>query len=458
MNKINSAIQSKPTLRLGLVFLAVLFTGPASRAADALRVMQENCMRCHGAEKRKGGLTMDTRAALLKGGDTGIVINLKKPSESLLLALLKSDADPHMPPKKQLTDAEIADIADWIKTGAKWDEDALKGLPATRELKWQPLPDTYQPVAGLAVSPDGKRLAVGRGMNLDLYDLGEKNPTNKTTLKAGRDVVQSIAWHPKGDFVVTGGFRRVAVWDAKSREKLKVLTAGFLGRITAMKFVNEGRHLVLGESVPTVLGRLIVIETEKWKTVKTFKAHTDAIYDLSLSRDGKFLCSSGADKLAHIWTVADWSKHGTLEGHTDYVMASDFNPGGDRIATVSSDSTVKVWEVGTQKQISTFSDSGSKLPIMGIHWTLNPAEEKPKKDADWIITVSEDSKPRLYTGLVLHDGGQRSTGAKMRAWSAGGDGSTTLAFSRAMKQVIAGDIHGGVTIWDINGKVLKLLQ
>jgi len=401
---------------------------------------------------------MNTRAALLKGGDTGDAIDLQKPADSLLLELLHPDADPHMPPKKQLTDAEIAAVADWIKAGAKWDEKALQTLPATRELKWQPLPSRYHPIAGLAVSPDGKKLAVGRGTNLDLYELGDKALTNKTTLKAGLDVVQSVTWHPQGDAVLTGGFRRAVVWDAKSREKSKVIRTGLVGRITAMKFVNKGKHLVLAESVPTVLGRLVVVETEGWKTVKTVRAHVDAIYDLSLSPDGKYLCSSGADKLAHLWRVADWKKHGTLEGHLDYVMGSAFNPGGDRIATVSSDSTVKVWEVQTQKQISTFSDRGSKMPINGIHWTLNPAEEKPKKDADWIITISEDAKPRLYTNLVLHDGAQRSTGAKMRAWSPGAMGLTALTFSPAKKQVIAGDLHGGVTIWDINGKVLKQLQ
>ncbi|MGB0579174.1 MAG: c-type cytochrome domain-containing protein [Limisphaerales bacterium] len=458
MNKITSNQQNGPLLRLGLAVLAMLVVGQTGRAADALRVLQENCMRCHGAEKRKGGLAMNTRPALFKGGDTGDVINLEKPGDSLLLELLQPDADPHMPPKKQLTEAEISAVADWIKAGAQWDLAALNTLPATRELKWQPLPGRYRPIAGLAVSPDGKRLAVGRGTNLDLYDLGEKNATNKTTLKAGLDAVQSVTWHPTGESVVSGGFRRAAVWDAKTREKMKVIRTGLVGRITAMKFVNDGKHLVLAESVPTVLGRLIVVETKRWKTVKTVRAHVDAIYNLSLSPDGKYLSSSSADKLAHLWRVADWKKHGTLEGHTDYVMGSAFNPGGDRIATVSSDSTVKVWEVQTQKQISTFSDRNSKMPINDIHWTLNPADKKPKQDADWIITVSEDAKPRLYTNLVLHDGAQRSTGAKMRAWSPGAMGLTALTFSPTMNQVIAGDLHGGVTIWDINGKVVKQIQ
>ena len=444
-----------PLRFMALVLALLTQTVPA---ADALRVLNENCMRCHGAEKRKGGLAMNSRAALLKGGDTGDALNLENPSESLLLELLLKDADPHMPPKKQLSDAEIAAVADWIKAGAHWDEKAFAKLPAARDVSWRPLPASYRPIGALAVSPGGERLAIAKGADLRVMDLGSKNATNKVTLKASRDALQSVSWHPDGQILATGGFRRVVIWDAKTGEKLKVIKSGLLGRITSLEFVRGGKQLVLGESLPTLVGRLVVLDTGTWRTQTTIRAHTDSIYDLALSPDGKVMASSSADKLTHLWNVDTWKSAGTLEGHLGYVMSSAFSPASDRIATVSADSTVKVWEVKTRKQISTFSDRGSLLAVTGIHWTLNPASDKPKADDDWIITVSEDSKPRLYTKLLLHDGGQRSTGAKMRAWSPAAAGCTTLAFSPAIKQVFAGDVDGGVTIWDINGKLLKRIE
>lgn len=415
-------------------------------------------MRCHGAEKRKGGLAMDSRAALLKGGDSGDAINLDEPAKSFLVELLAADADPHMPPKKQLSEAEIAAVMDWIKAGAIWDAKALAELPAPRDLEWHPLPAGYQPIGALAVSPGGKKLAVARGVKLRVMDIGSKDATNNVTLNASRDTLQSVAWHPDGEILATGGFRRVVLWNAKTGEKLKVIRSGLLGRIKAMQFVRGGQQLVLAESLPTVVGRLLILGGENWRIQKTIRAHADSIYDLALSPDGKMLASSSADKLTQLWTVSDWKSAGTLEGHLGYVMSAAFSPGSDRIATVSADSTVKVWEVKTRKQISTFSDRSSDLAVMGIHWTLNPASDKPKADEDWIITVSEDSKPRLYTKLVLHDGAQRSTGAKMRAWSAAAAGSTGLAYSSSSKQVFAGDVDGGVTIWDFNGKLLKRIE
>ncbi len=444
-------------LRLGLACL-VMLTAQSGPAAEALRILKENCMRCHGAEKRKGGLAMDTRDSLLKGGDSGMVVNLDTPGKSLLLNLLHPDADPHMPPKKQLSEAEIESIETWVEAGAKWDPEALAGLPATRSLTWQPLPVNYQPVGAMEVSPGGSRLAVGRGSRLVLFDLAEGGVTNRTEIKASLDVMQSLAWHPDETLLASGGFRRVVIWDIQSGGKEKVVRQGLVGRITAMCFVDQGKQLVIAESVPTLSGRLLVLNTSNWDTVREIRAHSDAIYDLALSPDGRTLCSSSADKLAHLWEVGSWKSLGTLEGHTDYVMASAFNPSGDRVATVSSDSTVKVWETGTRKQISTFSDAGSSLAIMGIHWTLDPASDKAGKDADWIITASEDSKPRLFTNLVLHDGTQRSTGAKMRTWQAAPAASTTLSFSPATKQVFAGDISGGITIWDTGGKLVKTIE
>src|SRR2546423_14579995 len=88
------------------LFCAVLFSLaiPASRAdnkssADAMRLVQRNCLGCHNAEKHKGGLNLTTRDAALKGSDDGPVITPKKPDKSKIIEVLNAAADPHMPPK-----------------------------------------------------------------------------------------------------------------------------------------------------------------------------------------------------------------------------------------------------------------------------------------------------------------------------------------------------------------------
>ena len=93
-----------------------------TRAADAAglwsgkvrQILDVNCVKCHGVLEQKGGLELDTPAMVLKGGENGTVVTPGKPEESALFTSLEKGADPHMPPKKQLTDAERAAVKEWI--------------------------------------------------------------------------------------------------------------------------------------------------------------------------------------------------------------------------------------------------------------------------------------------------------------------------------------------------------
>jgi hypothetical protein len=85
-------------------------------------VLVENCYECHSAEseKLKGGLRLDLREGLLKGGDTGPAIVPGDPENSLLIKAVRyTDKDLQMPPKdKKLADAQIADLVAWVSLGA----------------------------------------------------------------------------------------------------------------------------------------------------------------------------------------------------------------------------------------------------------------------------------------------------------------------------------------------------
>lgn len=72
------------------------------------------CSKCHGPIQQKSGLELDTPEAVLKGGDEGPAVVPGKPEESRLYQYLAPDSDPHMPPKKQLSEAERALVRDWI--------------------------------------------------------------------------------------------------------------------------------------------------------------------------------------------------------------------------------------------------------------------------------------------------------------------------------------------------------
>ncbi|NNE91594.1 MAG: DUF1549 domain-containing protein, partial [Verrucomicrobiales bacterium] len=81
----------------------------------------KHCYECHSVEegKSKGGLRVDSKRALLQGGDTGPAIVPGNPHESLLLTSIHySDPEFEMPPDGKLPAAVISDIEEWIEMGA----------------------------------------------------------------------------------------------------------------------------------------------------------------------------------------------------------------------------------------------------------------------------------------------------------------------------------------------------
>src|SRR5262245_35274936 len=121
---------------LRLALLAVLFPLVATAAVqDAAKrsgeageffekkirpVLFERCYQCHstGADKDKGGLRLDSRTAILKGGDSGPAIVPGDPEKSLLIEAIRHTRDDlKMPPKQEqrLTAAQVADFVTWVK-------------------------------------------------------------------------------------------------------------------------------------------------------------------------------------------------------------------------------------------------------------------------------------------------------------------------------------------------------
>ncbi len=72
------------------------------------------CVKCHGPIERKSGLELDSPEAVMRGGDEGQVVVAGEPGKSRLYTYLAEDADPHMPPKKQLSEAERGVVREWI--------------------------------------------------------------------------------------------------------------------------------------------------------------------------------------------------------------------------------------------------------------------------------------------------------------------------------------------------------
>src|SRR5262245_38642264 len=85
-------------------------------------VLSEQCWSCHGPKKQTAGLRLDSRAAMLKGGENGPAIDEKEPAKSLILKAIRREGELKMPPKTRLPPPAIDAITAWVNRGAPWPE------------------------------------------------------------------------------------------------------------------------------------------------------------------------------------------------------------------------------------------------------------------------------------------------------------------------------------------------
>lgn len=119
-------------------------------------VLVENCFKCHGPEKQKGDLRLDSRMALLKGGESGPAIVAGKPKESLLIQAIRHEGDVKMPPNKKLSAEAIEALSAWVKLGAPWPEGKSKQQASDgwkRHWAFQPIRNPSVPAVKNAAWP-----------------------------------------------------------------------------------------------------------------------------------------------------------------------------------------------------------------------------------------------------------------------------------------------------------------
>ncbi len=133
------------------LLLLTTAAGPADHFEAKVRpALVEHCHKCHAADKHKGGLRLDSRAALLAGGDTGPALVPGDVENSLLVKAVRGhDPDLVMPPTGKLPDAVVRDFEAWVRDGAAWPGDSGSTTKAAFDLAgrkashwaWQPLRD-----------------------------------------------------------------------------------------------------------------------------------------------------------------------------------------------------------------------------------------------------------------------------------------------------------------------------
>lgn len=97
-----------------LIFALLPSVGWAGQFDEIAPLLKEHCIKCHGGATKKGGLDLRSLKGLLEGGESGPIFVAGHPEKSRLISQLHPGADTHMPPKGQLSQAEIIRMQEWV--------------------------------------------------------------------------------------------------------------------------------------------------------------------------------------------------------------------------------------------------------------------------------------------------------------------------------------------------------
>ncbi len=128
-------------------------------ATEVKPIFEATCIRCHGRGRARGGLRIDSRETLLKGGDSGSAAVAGKSAESYLIALVAgTDPGEVMPKKgKKLTAEEIGLLRAWIDQGLAWNPEIGFGPVPPKNLEPR-LPEVPEP--GIETNPVDRFLGI----------------------------------------------------------------------------------------------------------------------------------------------------------------------------------------------------------------------------------------------------------------------------------------------------------
>ncbi|MGE0758193.1 MAG: WD40 repeat domain-containing protein, partial [Pirellulaceae bacterium] len=355
---------------------------------DVVPLFTKYCTGCHNEQDREGKLSLDTFAALQRGGEHGAAVLPGQPESSRLIRLLSGAAEPRMPPEGEAmpTPAEIEVLKAWIAAGAKGPEGVE---PSRRQLLAPQLPaasGAADRILALAYSPDGKLLAVGRFGLVEIRDVATDGVLS--TLRDLPGKVNSLHFSQDGTRLVaatgiTGLLGTATVWNVASGQRLLELE-GHRDILYDAEFSPDGRWIATCS-----YDRKVMLWDASNGQSRTFEGHNDAVYDLAFSPDGTVLASASGDKTVKLWHVATGERLDTLSQPQGEQYAVVFSPDGRYVLSGGADNRIRVWEFVSRAspQINPlvharFGHEGAVLALAFSpdgHWLLSAAEDRTVK-------------------------------------------------------------------------------
>jgi WD40 repeat protein len=204
-------------------------------------------------------------------------------------------------------------------------------------------------IVALAVSADGKRLALGDSTRA-VAVLDASNGRSLLALPARDGLLTSVALNSDGSLVTVGwqmaptnlGPPTAAIWDVRTGRKLAPLTGQWMATL-GLTFSPEGKYL----AAASLDARVRIFDPQTGKIVPNgvLAGHHAAVATVAFSSDGRRLASAGWDHQVRVWNTRTWEQLLTFNGHDLVVSGVAFSPDGRHLASAAWDGVVKLWDL-----------------------------------------------------------------------------------------------------------------
>ncbi len=321
-------------------------------------------------------------------------------------------------------DGVARDTQSWIMTRSDGAVRYSETAPPAQKQQFERSLPFSRPVSDIAVSPDGKSIAVVT------YDpdvvLLSMDGTKRTALKGHREDVWGVAFSPDSAIVACGGKdKNVILWD-RTGKQLATLK-GHTDGVTSVAFSPDGQTIASGSADKTV--RL-------WKRdgtlIRSIEGQGDTVSRLAFSPDGKTLAAALGSGTVKLWTP-EGKLVKTLEGHTNGADGVVFSADGKTLATYAGDGIVRLW-----------SPSGGLITVLD---TKSPqaASFSLRPDGKVVATGTADPALMLWT----------ADGRLIKTLYGHNAILHTIAFSPDGKTIVTGSEDSTIKFWPFDSKACE---
>ncbi len=388
--------------------------------ADVLPVLKQHCTSCHGVDKQRGGLKLDTYAVLKQGGSSGEVITPGNPDKSRLYTMTAHKEEPVMPPSKQkIPDAQIELLRVWIEQGGKENSGSKVVMPE-------------KPKVDIGL----KTVSKGKPEGPPPMPQTGKLKSDPLTVARRPGAVTALAASPWAPLVAVAGQKQVLLYHADSGDFLGSLPFEH-GQINSLKFSRNSKLLLAAGGRGGASGKAVLFNVETCEKITEVGIETDALLAADISADQTMIAVGSPSKLIRIYATADGKVLHEIKKHTDWVTAVEFSPDGVLLVTGDRNGGAFVWEANTAREFHSLR--GHTAMITDVSW---------RADSNALATSSEDGTVRLW---------EMENGSNFKNWAAHPGGAAGVKYSHDGR--IASTGRDKVTkLWDGNGTALKQFE